>query len=320
MATPVVTVASGGLPVVDVTASTPKLGLPVTEALAGRGMAVTKVAARGTPVTYSTVADYPPSQGSYSPEVTAWLARATSLTDPTTIAADAAFIDGLIADNVWGKFDVIGILATQNSPAALLSMKSAAFFSTAVNAPTFTVNRGFTGAATGVKHLMTNFNPVTAGGQYAQNSAHLSLWNLTAAGQGPPAIGCNVGTTNQANMYVPNYSGDNQMYVRINSDNVGGGMGPSNPNTVGYYLGNRTASNSVNCYRNGSASGYNPSATTSVAMPSLPMAVLGINVSGTVSPVDMQAAAFTIGSALNATEALAVYNRLRTRLTAVGVP
>ncbi len=60
MATPVVTVASGGLPVVDVTASTPKLGLPVTEALNGRGIAVTKVAGGGMPVTFSTAPDYPP--------------------------------------------------------------------------------------------------------------------------------------------------------------------------------------------------------------------------------------------------------------------
>lgn len=43
MATPVVTVASGGMPVVDVTATTPKLGMPVTEATNGRGIPVTKV-------------------------------------------------------------------------------------------------------------------------------------------------------------------------------------------------------------------------------------------------------------------------------------
>jgi len=42
----VVTVASGGLPVVDVTATTPKLGVSVTEATNGRGIAVTKVVAK----------------------------------------------------------------------------------------------------------------------------------------------------------------------------------------------------------------------------------------------------------------------------------
>lgn len=50
----VVTVASGGLPVVDVTATTPKLGVPVTEAANGKGIAVTKVTLPkgGLPVTY----------------------------------------------------------------------------------------------------------------------------------------------------------------------------------------------------------------------------------------------------------------------------
>jgi hypothetical protein len=55
MSVPVVTVASGGLAVVDVTATRPLLGMPVTEALGGRGMAVTKVAAGGVPVTFVVV-------------------------------------------------------------------------------------------------------------------------------------------------------------------------------------------------------------------------------------------------------------------------
>lgn len=50
MGRPVVTVAAGGLPVVDVTATKPGLGLPVSEA--AYGLAVTKVAAYGVPVTY----------------------------------------------------------------------------------------------------------------------------------------------------------------------------------------------------------------------------------------------------------------------------
>lgn len=50
---PVVTVAAGGMPVVDVTATTPKLGLPVTEAANGRGVAVTKVTGKpGLAVTF----------------------------------------------------------------------------------------------------------------------------------------------------------------------------------------------------------------------------------------------------------------------------
>jgi hypothetical protein len=49
----VVTVAAGGMPVIDVTSVTPKAGLPVTEAANGYGIAVTKVAAGGMPVMYA---------------------------------------------------------------------------------------------------------------------------------------------------------------------------------------------------------------------------------------------------------------------------
>jgi hypothetical protein len=60
MAFPVVTIVAGGLPVVDVTATAPKLGLPVSEAPVPalpnypKGLPVTKVAAGkpGLAVTY----------------------------------------------------------------------------------------------------------------------------------------------------------------------------------------------------------------------------------------------------------------------------
>ncbi len=52
MGMPVVTVASGGKPVTDVTAVAPKAGLPVSEAANGFGIAVTKVASGGMPVVY----------------------------------------------------------------------------------------------------------------------------------------------------------------------------------------------------------------------------------------------------------------------------
>jgi hypothetical protein len=52
MALAVVTVAAGGLPVVDVTAVAPRAGLPVTEATNGRGIAVTLVIGGGLPIIF----------------------------------------------------------------------------------------------------------------------------------------------------------------------------------------------------------------------------------------------------------------------------
>lgn len=58
MGMPVVTVASGGMPVTDVTATTGR-GTPVTEATNGRGCAVTKVASGGMAVAYETLVVWP---------------------------------------------------------------------------------------------------------------------------------------------------------------------------------------------------------------------------------------------------------------------
>ena len=58
MATAVITVAAGGLPVTDVTATAPLRGMAVTEAIAAGGvkwgMPVTKVA-NGVPVTFIVI-------------------------------------------------------------------------------------------------------------------------------------------------------------------------------------------------------------------------------------------------------------------------
>jgi hypothetical protein len=51
MGMPVVTVASGGMPVINVT-GTLKIGLPVTEASNGKGVAVTQVTTGGIPVVF----------------------------------------------------------------------------------------------------------------------------------------------------------------------------------------------------------------------------------------------------------------------------
>ena len=55
MAIAVKTVASGGLPVIDVTATTPKVGVPVTEAASGIAVTKVTVAIGGLPVTFVTV-------------------------------------------------------------------------------------------------------------------------------------------------------------------------------------------------------------------------------------------------------------------------
>src|SRR5215467_435446 len=95
----VVTVASGGLPVVDVTVSTPTLGHPVYESTAG-GVAVTKVSTRGAmAVTYTggtVVAGAPvltkAQVTSTSPSPTQVTLTYSAALDATSVPAASAFL------------------------------------------------------------------------------------------------------------------------------------------------------------------------------------------------------------------------------------
>ena len=82
MAIAVVTKASGGMPVIDVTATKPGLGVPVTEATNGGGIAVTKVslAVGGLPVTFVADSNYWPPAGGGTTYVTWDAATVTAVT------------------------------------------------------------------------------------------------------------------------------------------------------------------------------------------------------------------------------------------------
>jgi hypothetical protein len=326
MATPVVTVAAGGLPVVDVTATFPKLGLPVTEALNGRGIAVTKVAANGLPVTFKAVGNewpFPPNPpptsggGAASAETTAWLARAPGL-DAAHIAADTAFIDGLVADGIWSKFDVIRVFATQTSAAALLNMVSASYPGVIHGSPVFTADRGFTGVDTSTTvWIGSGFNPSTAGGKYTQNSAHLSSWIISNTGSTQPGFGyANSGSTNVAYIWV-RFVSDGNSYNRINVAGVGNGNVPAA--YTGHFVGNRSGPSQLDYYRNG-VSYFTNGVTGSLALLNLEFYEIALNNNGVADGAANQVAMDTIGSSLTAAEWALFYARARTRMTAVGVP
>jgi hypothetical protein len=328
MATPVVTVAAGGLPVVDVTATFPKLGLPVTEASNGRGVAVTKVAANGLSVTFKAAGNewpFPPNPpptgggGAASTEAAAWLARAPGL-DAAHIAADAAMIDGLVADGVWSKFDVLRFYATQTSAVAVLNMVSSSFTAILNGSPVFTPDRGFQGVdASATVSINEVLNPTVGSPKYVQNSCHMGCWNLTEAQFAAPCVGMT--TPSNAVSYVHPRSGGLATY-RIQSAPFFDTL--TNAVAVGCYIGSRTGVNTVAAYKNGAVhpvgGGNFTGSASSAALVNLSFYSLGYNNNGVGVGAGNQLAMFCAGSGLTAAEIGMAYARFRTRMTAVGVP
>jgi hypothetical protein len=220
---------------------------------------------------------------------------------------------GMKADGVWAKLDGLWIFAGENTPSALTDMVATRLASTAVSAPAFTIDRGYTGNGT-ANFVDTTWNPVTNAVNFSNNSAHWSVWSLTAGA---------IGTFDFGNVYGDNGNHilceftDTNAYFRINSTNAGPTNGPS-PGT-GHFIGSRTSAVQVDGYRNGASIGTsgadaesNPESRT----------VWACGCNDGITPVfsTRQQAMCSAGGGLTAADATNFYNRLRTYMSAIGVP
>jgi Bacterial Ig-like domain len=255
-----------------------------------------------------------------SAEYDAFIARTSGL-DATHLAAYQGLIDGLVADGVWSKFDVLYVFATQDSTTALLNLISSSFNATANGAPTFTTDRGYTGVdSSSTVFLDTGFNPVTASSpKFTQNNGHVSTWNNTnvlAGSAGGRTVGLgDVGLTTRT-LINPRYS-DNNAYFRLNSSTATAGV--ANTDSRGHYVATRDSSTTLKGYI--SKVDQSAPSDTSAAPFNGTFHVLGSRL-GTAGSfgAGIQVASASIGSHLSATDVTNFHDRLRTYLTAVGVP
>jgi hypothetical protein len=248
-------------------------------------------------------------------EVATFLARTSGL-DGTHITAYTNLINGLVTDGVWPKLDVLHIYATQDSKTSLLNLVSCAY--TGINSgATFTADRGWQGIEDGSNYIDTQFNATTAQSpKYVQNSAHISIWGTVNNGFSfDGSVGANDGTTRTE--IFPWLRSDGNLYFRVNGGSIAGITNIGT--TAGYWLANRSSSSRVDGYRNGSSIFSNTS-TTSSAPANFSINTIAVNDNGTHRGNGTQAAAATIGSSLSAGDVTNLYNRLRTYMTAVGVP
>lgn len=251
----------------------------------------------------------------------AFLARTSGL-DGTHVTAYTNLIDGLVTDGVWTKLDFLHIYATQDSTTAKLNLVSTSYTVSVGVSSVFTADRGYTGQDNSTSaYIDTTFNPSTASSpNYVQNSAHISAWSVTnITNSDYPIMGAQNAGGPTLHIY-PKYDADNKAYFRINDNNSLAGV--SNADSSGHYICNRSSSSAVQGYRNGSSI-LSSGSDTSNGVPSVNIYSIanhtdsgGQNVFGS----SFQQACDSCGSSLNSTDAGNLYTRLRTYMTAVGVP
>lgn len=256
------------------------------------------------------------------PAAAAFLARTSGL-DTLHTNAYATLINGLVVDGVWPKLDVLYVFATKDAATALLNLTSASFNGVANGAPAFAPDLGYTGVdGSTTVYIDSTFNSTTAPSpNFSQNSSHLSAWsntNAIAGASGGIMIGvASAGLTAPASHLIAKFS-DGKDYFRINDNVFGGGV--VNANSTGHYVGSRSGASAQAGYRNAVDQGI--ASQASGAPPNAPISILAVmNVGGAVSfGSALQIGSASIGGNLSPTDVTNFYNRLRSYMTAVGVP
>lgn len=253
-----------------------------------------------------------PSTG---PEVSQFLARATTLTDPTRIAAYTALIEGLVTDGIWSKIDALYVFAAHDATTARLNLKSSSYTGTAITGSgplVFIPDDGYDVNGTTNTYVDTNLNASTAGGNYTQDSAHMMCW--CNPGHDDPTggvVGTVSGSTQQ--YILPHYSFSLIAYFRLNTNS--GGINVAVADGYGFTLANRSSSTAIQGYRNGASivTGSEASQPLNNSNFSFPDQAALADSSGVYC-------GGSFGGSLTAGEVADYYTHLRAFMTAVGVP
>jgi hypothetical protein len=237
-------------------------------------------------------------------QATNYLARTVGANEGGNAVNITALICGLVTDGVWAKLDAFYVLAQQNATDSFLNLIGTGY--TITNAgviATFTPYVGYAGFAG--NGLDTGFNSTTASSpHYTTNSASFGVWVYADVSGSGTQIGSG------ANSHI--YSDYPGFYARVNNSSV---TSVASSVVHGVYAGDRPDASNVYPYLNGVSAGPLSFAATTNDNSNF---LIGYAV-GQVFSTETISAAF-IGASLGATLELALYNRLRTYMTAVGAP
>ena len=233
---------------------------------------------------------------SHSAEALAYLARTVGGNEGGNGANIATLIDGLVSDGVWAKLDALYVLAHQKLTDALLNLVGTCYSLTTNGS--FTSYQGFVGFTTGL-----NTGLVAPGSQYVLNSASYGGWVYAAVAN--PNAGL-IGTDVNANNIFDNYGGTFAAYVNYSPADATA----TSPATKGLYATETNGTATV-IYFNGTS--LASLATVPAGFSNHPFVV---GAAGSTLPTPEKISAAFIGASLGAAGQLALYNRLRTYMTA----
>jgi hypothetical protein len=249
-----------------------------------------------------------------STESAQFFQRVAALPDAARQGLYRNLIDGLVSDGVWAKLDILYIFAAQGiGNASLINLigptYTAQYLHLGGGPVTFTEDRGFSNSGAGnLAAIDTTFNRASSTGNYQQNDAMFCAWQYGSASEDSSIVN-EIDTSGYNNCFLVSKGTNGENIFTIN-------VAPG-----GFYT--RTAiSDSPNgfWFVQRSSSSFSEAFHNNVSIAST---TFGSDSSDTghlvVSPLVNIASSFALGASMNSTLRTAMYNRLHTFMTAVGV-
>jgi hypothetical protein len=246
----------------------------------------------------------------YSSEVTQFLKRLAPQPTGSLLTDYVNLIDGLVADGLWTKLDLLQVYATGYVGQAVVNLISDSWLGNPEVLSgnlAFTANRGYLSPDNSTR-FCASFDP-SVGGDFTQNSGFIGVWSLTSTqiSQAASQLGpINSATQNDKLAIYPKWS-NGQAYGYITNGVVNGALAS---NSDGFFVVQRSAASgagSVQLYKN----------TTSIVTGNPTNAAY---TAGEVMKLRCrhETALSVAGQSLSAGEHTSLYNRLATFLTARG--
>lgn len=249
------------------------------------------------------------SGGGTDSDTTAWVSAVEGAGGTVSSEVQIAIntlITNLKSDGVWTLLDRLWLFAAANTQSALTCLKSRNPATTS-GSPAFETNRGYTGAVNA--YIDTGYAPDPNAVNWQQDNACFFAWNNTSGIRTNALVGSNVANRNK--LYPEHASNDTRWSINVVSSQTSStGITGNN----GLWSVDRSFATTTDLYFNGSK--IDTSTMGSGALSTSPIYVFRDATLYTTR----QCSCFGAGAALPGELQTALYTRLRTYMSSVGVP
>ena len=256
----------------------------------------------------------PATSVSYETESVAYFAAMSVQPDDTRKGLLNTLIATLKTGGVYANLDWLNINAAHDAQAARVNVITPSQVASAVNAPTFTTDRGYTGDGA-TSYLDTGWNPSTASSpKFVRDSCHMGVW-----------CGTNVQSsamTDVGNVFAMMNSRNNPNAIRY-TPQLSGVIGTTYAPTtsVGHSMWQRTTSLLHEVARDGAQVHTGSNASLAVPNSNILICAQNNSTTGTITPANYSSRriqAVHWGAQLTSGQITTLYNALSAYMTAVG--